>query len=98
MFIFGKKEAAQEPEAPQDGRIKVLGTGCAKCNELEKNVKAALDTLKINEPVIHVKHYKQIAAYGVIATPALVIDETVVVSGRLLKKEEIVSLLQERGF
>lgn len=98
MFIFGKKEAAQESEDFQAGRIKVLGTGCAKCNELEKNVKAALEALKLEEPVIHVKHYKQIAAYGVVATPALVIDEKVVVSGRLLKKEDIMNLLRERGF
>lgn len=98
MFIFGKKEAAQAPETVEEGRIKVLGSGCAKCNELEKNVRAALKELGLVEPVAHVKDFRQIAAYGVITTPALVIDEAVVVSGRLLKKDEVIAILKEKQF
>lgn len=98
MFIFGKKEAVEETQEIQNGRIKVLGSGCAKCNELEKNVKSALKALNLTEPVVHVKDFKQIAAYGVVTTPALVIDEKVVSSGRLLKKEEIAEILKQSQF
>lgn len=98
MFIFGKKDALEVQETVENARIKVLGSGCAKCNELEKNVRAALKELGLNEPVAHVKDFKQIAAYGVITTPALVIDEAVVVSGRLLKKDEVVAILKDKQF
>lgn len=75
--------------------VKVLGTGCAKCNELEKNVKAALEQLGMDVTVDHVTDLTQIAAMGVMSTPALVVDEKVVSYGKVLKKEDAVKLLQK---
>lgn len=75
--------------------VKVLGSGCAKCNELEKNVKAALEQLGMDTSIEHITDFTQIAAYGVMSTPALVVDGKVVSYGKVLKKEEAVQLLQK---
>ena len=75
--------------------VKVLGSGCAKCNELEANVKAALEELHMDTAIEHVTDFTQIAAYGVMSTPALVVDGKVVSYGKVLKKEEAVILLQK---
>jgi len=83
-------------EAQQQGAfIKVLGTGCAKCNELEANVKAALEELEMDTAIDHVADFAQIAAYGVMSTPALVVDGKVVAYGKVLKKDEVVKILQK---
>lgn len=80
---------------PQSGlRVKILGGGCAKCNELEQVVIQALDELSIEITPEHVTDFAKIAAYGVMSTPALVVDEKVVCFGKVLKKDEAVSLLQ----
>ncbi|NLW69537.1 MAG: thioredoxin family protein [Eubacteriaceae bacterium] len=74
--------------------IKVLGSGCAKCNALEKAVKEALAELGMNETTIeHVTDFGEIAAYGVMSTPALVVEGKVVSAGRVLKKKEVMTLL-----
>lgn len=87
---------AKAKEAQQEGAsVKVLGTGCAKCNELETNVKAALEELGMDSTIDHVMDFTQIAAYGVMSTPALVVDGKVVAYGKVLKKDEIVKLLQK---
>jgi small redox-active disulfide protein 2 len=75
--------------------VKVLGSGCAKCNELEKNVKAALEQLGMDTAIEHVTDFNVIAAYGVMTTPALVVDGKVVSYGKVLKVEEAVKLLQK---
>lgn len=97
LFVFGKKEQASN-EGPKDAKVKVLGSGCAKCNELEANVKAALKEMGLDLAVGHVKDFKDIAAYGVMTTPALVLNETVVSSGKLLKKDEVIALLKQANF
>lgn len=73
--------------------VKVLGSGCAKCNQLESAVKEAMKQLGLDPVVEHVSDYAQIAAFGVMSTPALVINGKVVSSGKVLKTEEIVRLL-----
>lgn len=75
--------------------VKVLGSGCAKCNELETNVKKALEELGMNTNIDHVTDFSQIAAYGVMTTPALVVDGKVVSYGKVLNKEEAVSILKK---
>lgn len=75
--------------------IKVLGSGCAKCNELEANVKEALVELGMDTTIDHVTDFVQIAAYGVMSTPALVVDGKVVAYGKVLKKDEVVKILRE---
>lgn len=75
--------------------VKVLGSGCAKCNELEANVKKALETLGMNSAIEHVTDFNVIASYGVMTTPALVVDGKVVSYGKVLKVDEAVKLLQK---
>ena len=75
--------------------ILVLGSGCAKCNALEEVVRAALTELGMDPAVGHVTDFTQIAAYGVMSTPALVVDGKVVSSGKVLKKEEAAALIQK---
>lgn len=78
-----------------DRAVKVLGSGCAKCNELEANVKAALVQLGMDSSIEHVTDFAVIAAYGVMSTPALVVDDKVVSYGKVLKVDEAVKLLQK---
>lgn len=75
--------------------VKVLGSGCAKCNQLEANVKEALVQLGMDTAIEHVTDFSQIAAYGVMSTPALVVDGKVVAYGKVLKVEEVVNLLKK---
>lgn len=75
--------------------IKILGSGCAKCNQLEVATKAALEQLGMNATVDHVTDFSQIAAYGVMTTPALVVDGKVVSYGKVLKTDEVVKILQK---
>lgn len=78
-------------------RIKVLGSGCERCQALEKNTLAALKLLGWDEPVGHVTDYAQIAAYGVMSTPALVLDGRVLSSGKLLSPAAIAALLRQNN-
>ena len=87
-------EAAQAPQA-ESASVKVLGSGCAKCNQLEAATKAALAQLGMDTAIDHVTDFAQIAAYGVMTTPALVVDGKVVAYGKVLKQEEVVALLQK---
>ncbi|HAQ07403.1 MAG TPA: redox-active disulfide protein 2 [Bacillus bacterium] len=73
--------------------IKVLGTGCKKCKELEKNTIAALNELNIEAKVEKVEEIKEIMKYKVMSTPALVIDERVVSTGKLLTVNELKKIL-----
>ncbi|HBQ25908.1 MAG TPA: hypothetical protein DD791_05905 [Syntrophomonas sp.] len=70
-------------------KIEVLGTGCAKCKQLEKDVYNALAELDVAADVSKVQDISKIMAYKVMVTPALVIDGEVKVAGRLPRKEEL---------
>jgi small redox-active disulfide protein 2 len=74
-------------------KIEVLGTGCAKCNMLEQAARAAADKLGLQYELTHVKDLAKIAAYGVMMTPALVIDGKVKVSGKIPSEGELIKLL-----
>jgi small redox-active disulfide protein 2 len=63
--------------------IKVLGPGCGKCAALERRTREAVDTLGVSATIEKVDDYPTIVGYGVTATPALVVDEKVVASGRV---------------
>lgn len=73
--------------------IKVLGTGCPKCKELEKATRDAVTELGINADIVKEEDIMKIMQYGVMHTPALVIDGKVVVSGRLPNEKELKNLL-----
>lgn len=77
--------------------VKVLGSGCAKCNQLEAAAKAALEQMGMDSTIDHVTDFAQIAAYGVMTTPALVVNKKVVSVGKVLKTNEIIELLQNQG-
>ena len=67
-----------------------------KRQALEAAVRAALAELGMDDAIEHITDFAQIAAYGVMTTPALVVDGKVVSYGKVLKKEEVVSILTER--
>ena len=87
--------AKAETAKTEGAGIKVLGTGCAKCNALEAATKAALEKLGMDTTIDHVIDFSQIATYGVMTTPALVVGGKVVSYGKVLKTDEVVKLLQK---
>ena len=96
---FDAESMAKAACAKTEGAsVKVLGSGCAKCNALEAAAKAALEQLGMDTAIDHVTDFSQIAAYGVMTTPALVVDGKVVSYGKVLKSEEIVKILQKVRF
>ena len=105
MGLFGKKKketaacgcagGCNAPAVDTSHGVFVLGGGCAKCNELEASVRAALAELGRQEEVGHVTDFAQIAALGVMTTPALLVDGKVLSSGRVLNKEEAKALLEQ---
>lgn len=110
MGLFGKKkeetkscccggactpETMAQAEAAKDAAgVKVLGGGCAKCHALEDAVRTALAELGMDTAIDLVTDFAQIAAYGVMTTPALVVDGKVVSYGKVLKKDEAKALIQ----
>ncbi len=75
--------------------IRILGTGCPRCKELEKRTINALAELNVGADVQKVKDVKEISKYGVFATPGLVINNTVKSSGRLPSSDEIETWITE---
>lgn len=73
--------------------IKILGSGCNNCQRLEANTRAALTGLGMQATIEKVTDFADIASYGVMKTPGLVVDETVLVSGRVPDTAEITELL-----
>ena len=74
--------------------IKILGSGCAKCQRLEQLTREAAAELGIDAQFYHVREMDKIMAYPIMTTPALVIDEAVKVSGRMPSKDEIAGWLK----
>lgn len=74
--------------------IKILGKGCAKCNQLEELTRDAVQELGIDAIFEHVRDMDAIMAYPVMTTPALVVDEEVKVAGRMPAKDEIKAWLR----
>jgi small redox-active disulfide protein 2 len=69
--------------------IKILGTGCPKCRELEKATKNAVAELNLSATVTKEEDIMKIMEYGIMRTPGLVIDGKVVLSGRLPSEKEL---------
>jgi small redox-active disulfide protein 2 len=76
-------------------RIVVLGPGCSQCNRLEETVMQVLNEMTLPASLEHVKDIKEIAKYGLVRTPALVLNEKVVASGSVPSEKRIKELLME---
>ena len=76
--------------------VKVLGAGCKSCHEMFENAKAVVQKIALPVQAEYVTDIQKIAEYGVMSMPALVVNEKVVSSGKVLKSEEIEGIL--RGF
>jgi small redox-active disulfide protein 2 len=76
--------------------IQILGIGCAKCQRLEENAREAASELNIDFHIEKVKDMQQIMAFGVMVTPALVVDGVVKTAGRVPGVEDIKKLLAKQ--
>lgn len=77
--------------------IKVLGTGCKKCNTLFETVEDAITDTGVSASLSKEENIYEIMKYGVMTTPALVIDEQVVVKGKIPSSKEIQTILKEHS-
>ncbi len=75
-------------------KIEILGTGCTKCKALEEAAKQAVAKIGGFHEVVKVEDMMEIMNYGVMSTPALVVDGVVKSSGKLLSVDEIVQLMK----
>lgn len=75
--------------------IKILGSGCKNCVTLNENTETALKEIGLDAEIVKVTDFKDIMAYGVMSTPALVIDEKVVSFGKVLKPKEIEKIIEK---
>ncbi len=82
------------PQAVHTAAIKVLGTGCKRCNQLESHVKQALERMGKPLEVQKITEIPEILAYGVVQTPALVVGEEVLVAGFVPSPRQIQEMLQ----
>jgi small redox-active disulfide protein 2 len=76
--------------------VKILGSGCAKCEKLESAARAAVAELGVDAEFEKVTDPGEIASWGVMATPALVVDDECVLSGRVASKDELKQLFAGR--
>jgi len=74
--------------------IKVLGPGCTKCKQLEKNVQEAVSKLTGEFKVEKVEDYQEMAKYGMLGTPGLVIDGKLISTGKVQTVQELVEILK----
>jgi len=76
-------------------KIEILGTGCPKCKQTEKNVRKAVDDLGVEAEIVKVEDLQEIVNRGVMMTPAVFIDDEVKVVGRIPSPEDIKKLLKK---
>lgn len=101
--LFGGKksdcscEEKTEKEAAAAGKldIKVLGPGCKNCVTLEENTKEALKQMGVDASVDKVTDLAQIAGYGIMSTPGLVVNGKVVSFGKVIKPADIIKILEK---
>lgn len=74
-------------------KIEILGSGCAKCTTLYESTQKAVQDLGLQADVVKVTDMKKIMQYGIMVTPALVVDGVVKSAGKLLSSEDIAKLL-----
>ena len=77
-------------------KIEILGVGCPKCKKLYENAQGAVKDLRVEAEITKVEEIVKITEYGVLATPALVIDGEVKAAGRIPTSEEIRRLISDK--
>lgn len=110
MKLFGQKLKTKScccdqtclPEQPQNEQvnkpkqgIQILGSGCARCMTLEKATHQAVEELQLDLEIEHIRDFAQIASYGVMSTPALVVNGQVLSYGKVLTVNEVKALLSQ---
>lgn len=78
-------------------KIEILGVGCPKCKQLTANAEAAVKELNIHAEIGKVTDIDMITEYGVMMTPALVVDGKIVAHGKVLSKDEIKKILTKKS-
>lgn len=91
--MFWKRAKKKDEGAEAKARVLVLGTGCKKCHTLMEHVEAAMSALGQAPDAAHVSDVATIASYGVMQTPALVVDGCLHSQGKILSVEELQSIL-----
>jgi small redox-active disulfide protein 2 len=76
-------------------QIKILGTGCSNCRNLEKATREAVAELNIDASIVKEEDIVKIMSYGIMRTPALVVDEKVLIYGRVPSVKEIKEMLSK---
>ena len=76
-------------------KIEILGVGCPKCKQLTANAEAAVKELNIQAEISKITDIDNITEYGVMMTPALAVDGTVVSAGKVLSKDEIKKIISK---
>lgn len=79
-------------------KIQILGTGCPKCKELARRAEAAVLSLGLDAPVEKVTDINEIMAFGILMTPALAIDGSVKIAGKVPSEAEIQTILTSNLF
>ncbi len=77
-------------------KIEILGMGCPRCQKTFQNAQQAVEELGIDAEIVKVENLDQITEYGVMMTPALLIDGEVKAAGRISSKQEIANWLKEK--
>jgi len=78
-------------------KIEILGMGCPKCKKTTQNAQQAVEELGIEAEIIKVEELDKITEYGVMMTPALVIDGEVKVAGKIPSKQDIINWIKEKS-
>lgn len=78
--------------------IKVLGAGCKSCHEQYKNAKEAVKDMRVSVEVEYITDMQKVMEYGVMSMPAIVVNEKVVAMGKVLKPNDVITLLHKAGF
>lgn len=97
----GENTAAECCSDLKDGEIcciKVLGAGCKSCHEQYENAKQAVKEMGLSVEVEYITDMQKVMEYGVMSMPALVVNEKVVLMGKVLKAADVVVLLHKSGF
>ena len=98
LFGFGKKKEEKiAAGALNIGSVKILGAGCKSCHKLYENAKEAVKKIGLPVEVEYVTDMEKIMKYGVMSMPAVVVNEKVVSTGKVLTSDGVLSLLKKVG-